>query len=120
VTHVRELDAVVGQHGEQLVRDGDDEVAQELGRLCLAGGLVQLGIDVLGGSVDGDQQPELAFSVLTSWQACRAPSGAVGWYRGAENNNGAQTGSTGARRGSRRAAAACACEKQRPELPVED
>ena len=55
-----ELDAVVGEHGVDLVGDGRDQAQQELSRDGGGGLLVQLDEGELGGAVDGDEQVELA------------------------------------------------------------
>jgi hypothetical protein len=56
----RELDAVVGQHGVDLVGHGFEETAEEVGRDPRRGFLVQLDEGELRGAVDGDEQVELA------------------------------------------------------------
>ena len=59
-----ELDAVVGQHGVDLMRDGGDQGFKEAGRRdagCLIG---QLHEGELAGPVDADKEIELAFSGL--------------------------------------------------------
>ena len=57
----RELHAIVGQHGVDAVRDGLDQLAQELGRLRLAGATDQADEGELAGAVDGHEETELAF-----------------------------------------------------------
>ena len=58
---VCELDAVVGQDSVDVVRDGLDEVAQELGRNHFPGPFMQLHIGELRSPVDCDEQPEFSF-----------------------------------------------------------
>ena len=55
-----ELAAVIGQKCMDLVRNNPDEVAQERRGNCSVGCMVQLRIGELAGSVDGDEQIELA------------------------------------------------------------
>jgi hypothetical protein len=57
VASVGKLDAVVGQHGVDLVRLGGDQVAQEWRRHHLGRFGVQLGIRILAGPVDGHEEP---------------------------------------------------------------
>ena len=59
-----ELDAVVGQHRMDGVRNHLDQLAQELGRDHLARLLMELDIGELGGPVDGHEQAQFAFSRL--------------------------------------------------------
>jgi hypothetical protein len=55
------LEIVIGQHGVDLVWHGGDQVVQELCGYHLVGFGMQLGIGKLAGTVDGDNQMELAF-----------------------------------------------------------
>src|SRR6185312_11842308 len=57
----RELDAVVGQHGMDLIGHGLEEMAEEVARDPCGRLLVQLDEGELRGAVDGDEQVELAF-----------------------------------------------------------
>ncbi len=56
-----ELNAVVGEHGVDLVGDGLQEVAQEVGRDARGRLLVQFDEGELGRPLDGDEEVELAF-----------------------------------------------------------
>jgi hypothetical protein len=55
---VRELDAVIGEHGVDSAGHRRDKLAQELRRDGLEGLRMQLGISELAGAVDGDKQGE--------------------------------------------------------------
>jgi hypothetical protein len=55
-----ELNAVVGEHGVDLVGDGRDQPQQEVSRDGGCGLLVQLDEGELRGSVDGDEHVQLA------------------------------------------------------------
>ena len=57
---VDEVDAVVGEHGVDFVRDGFEEGAEEVGGHSGGGFFVQLDEGELGCSVDGDQEIELS------------------------------------------------------------
>jgi len=57
----RELGAVVGQHGVDLVRHRFNQTCEELGSDAARGSRMELGEGELGHSVDGDEQMELAF-----------------------------------------------------------
>ena len=63
---IREVGAVVGQHGVDLVGDCLEEGLQELGGDARGGFGVQLGKGKLGGPVDGDEEVEPASEVWTS------------------------------------------------------
>ena len=55
-----ELDAIVGQRGVDLVRDGFDQPEQEIARGCRLGVFVQFNECELAGSVDRHEHVELA------------------------------------------------------------
>lgn len=59
-----ELDAVVGQHGVEPIRNGGDQIEQELRRRYLSSLFDQLGEGELACSVNGDEDVELAFGGL--------------------------------------------------------
>ena len=61
---VGELDAIVRQHGMDGVRDGFDQIAQELGGRHLACLLMQFDKSELGRSVNRDKEIQLAFGGL--------------------------------------------------------
>lgn len=64
VRHIGELDAVIGQHCVDRIRDRLDQVARELGGDHLACSLVQFDKGELAGAVDRDEQAQLAFGRL--------------------------------------------------------
>jgi hypothetical protein len=61
---VGELDAVVCQHDVDGVGNGCDQIAQELGGHHLAGLPMEFRTGELGGTIDGNEQIELAFCGL--------------------------------------------------------
>ena len=58
---VGELNAVISEHGGNLVGDGGHQVAEELGGDHVVGLFVPLGIGKFARTVNGDKQVELAF-----------------------------------------------------------
>src|SRR5215813_12182499 len=58
---VGKLEAIVGQHGVDLVSHGSAEVTQEWRRHYLGGFGVQLNRRILAGPVDGHEELQLAF-----------------------------------------------------------
>lgn len=64
VRHIGELDAIIGKHGMDGVRDRFDQVAQELGGDHLAGFLVQFDKSELACPIDRDEQAQLALGGL--------------------------------------------------------
>lgn len=59
-TGCSELDAIVGEHGVDPVRDGADQAQQELARDSGGGLLVQFDKGELRGAIDGDEHVQLA------------------------------------------------------------
>jgi hypothetical protein len=58
---VRELEAIIGQHGVDLVWYGGNQVLKELRGHHFVGLFMQLGIGQFAGTVNGDKQGGLAF-----------------------------------------------------------
>ena len=58
--HVAELDAVVGEHDSNLVGNGVDKSLEEIRGCSAIGALMQLGKSELRGTIDRDEEIELA------------------------------------------------------------
>lgn len=78
---VRELNAVIGQHGVDLVGHGADQVTQDLCGYGLVGVCMPLGRGQLADTIDGDNQRALAFCRADLRDGDRAVAEGIGLER---------------------------------------